>query len=81
VAGVGWLGRKAEGEGVLGLLWLFFYPEFTNPFLFISSIEFKSNQTTNSNLNISTICIKQRPNSRLSMMQQFMSSLGFNLLK
>jgi hypothetical protein len=34
-----------------------FSSEFSIPFLFIFSLKFKLNQTTNSNLNISNMCI------------------------
>jgi hypothetical protein len=37
-----------------------FSSEFSIPFVFILSFEFKSNQTTNSNLNISNMCINQK---------------------
>jgi hypothetical protein len=59
----GWLGPsglKGRGRGEAGLLWLFpFYSKFLIPY-FIFFIEFKSNQTTNSNLNISNMCINQK---------------------
>jgi hypothetical protein len=58
-----------------------FYSKFLIPFLFIFSFEFKSNQTTNSYLSISNMCINQKTKFKLSMMQHFMSPLGFNLLK
>jgi hypothetical protein len=52
----------AEGEGWLNGWGALFFPvsfEFLIPFVFIYSFEFKSNQTTNSNLNISNMCINQ----------------------
>jgi hypothetical protein len=49
-------GRR-EGWSSLGFP---FPSDFSNPFLFIFSFEFKSNQTTNSNLNISNMCINQK---------------------
>jgi hypothetical protein len=75
------LGQKAEGEGDWATFLFFFYCEFLIPFLFIFSIEFKSNQTTNPNLNILNMCINQNTKFKLSVMQQFMSPLGFNILK
>jgi hypothetical protein len=63
--------ERLRGRGCLAFFRLFFYSEFLIPFLFIFSFEFKSNQATNSNLNISNMCIKQKSKSRLSMMQQF----------
>jgi hypothetical protein len=71
------MGRMAKRGRELGYFLFFFYSEFLIPFLFIFSFEFKSNQTTNSNLNISNICLKQKVKSKLSMMQHFMSPLGF----
>jgi hypothetical protein len=58
-----------------------FKSKFQIRFLIIFSFEFKSNQTTNSNLHISNIYIKQKVKSKLSMTQHFMSPLGFNPLK
>jgi hypothetical protein len=58
--GLGRLGRKAEGEGVWTTFMFFFYYEVLVPFVFVFSIEFKSNQDTNSNLNISNMCINQK---------------------
>jgi hypothetical protein len=74
-------GRAGPREGRLGYFDLFFYSEISNHFLFIFSNGFKSNEATNSNLNISSICIKQKAKSKLSMMQHFMSPIGFHLLK
>jgi hypothetical protein len=62
-------GPKGRAEGRCGLLWVF---PFSSKFL-ISFLEFKSNQATNSNLNISSICIKQRSKFRFSKMQQIIS--------
>jgi hypothetical protein len=78
---LGLMGRMAKRGRELGCFLFFFYSEFLIHFLFIFSFEFKSNQTTNSNLNISNICLKQKVKSKLSMMQHFMSPLGFNILK
>jgi hypothetical protein len=58
---LGLSGQKAEREGWLGCFLFFFYSKFLIPFLFSFSFEFKSNQTTNSNLNISNMCINQKP--------------------
>jgi hypothetical protein len=75
-------GPKGRAGAGCGLLLPFpFNRDFYSLFFFIFSIEFKPNQATNSNLNISNICIKQRSKFKLNMMQQFMSPLGFNLLK
>jgi hypothetical protein len=58
--GRGWPdGLKGREGGVAGLFWVF-SSEFLFPFLFILSFEFKSNQTINSNLNISNMCINQK---------------------
>jgi hypothetical protein len=57
---LGQMGRKADREGVWAAFCFSFYFEFLIPFLFISSIEFKFNQTTNSNLNILNMCINQK---------------------
>jgi hypothetical protein len=54
------MGRKARREGGLGFFRFSFYSEFLIPFLFVFSFEFKSNQTTNSNRNIISTCIKQK---------------------
>jgi hypothetical protein len=70
---LGLMGRKAELRKVACCLPFYFYSKFLISFLFIFSIEFKSNQTTNSNLNVSNICIKQTAKFKLSMMQHFMS--------
>jgi hypothetical protein len=50
----------AEGKVGWDAFLFFFYSEFLIPFLFIFSFEFKLNQTTNSNLNISNMCINQK---------------------
>jgi hypothetical protein len=56
--------HRAEGKGAgtrsWADFWFFFYSEFSIPFLFIYSIEFKSNQTTHLNSNISNMCINQK---------------------
>jgi hypothetical protein len=76
-----WAERLRERVGWADL-WFFFYSEFLIHFLFIFSFEFKSNHTTNANLNISNMCINQKQSLlRINMMQHFMSSLGFNILK
>jgi hypothetical protein len=62
------LGQMVEGEGDWANFLFFFYSEFLIPFLFIFFIKFKSNQTTNSNLNISNMCINQKQSFKLSMM-------------
>jgi hypothetical protein len=51
------LGRTGLGWAELAFPFSF---EFLIPFLFIFSIEFKSNQITNSNLNVSNMCINQK---------------------
>jgi hypothetical protein len=79
-AGPNWAKRLGE-EGVWASLGFSFYSEFLICFLFVFSFEFKSNQITNSNWNISSICIKQKAMSKLSMMQHFMSLLGFHPIK
>jgi hypothetical protein len=54
-------GLKGREGGVAGLFLGFpFSSEFLFHFLFIFLFEFKSNQTTNSNLNISHMCINQK---------------------
>ena len=78
---MGRLGREAEGKRVVGLFEFFFYFELCFPFSFILFFGFKFKHATNSNLNIPNICIKQKVKSRLSMMQHFMSPLGFTLLE
>jgi hypothetical protein len=78
---LGLLGQKVEQGALPASLGFPFSSEFLISFLFIFSFEFKSNEATNSNLNISSICIKQRSKFRLSMMQQFISPLEFDLLK
>jgi hypothetical protein len=71
---LGLMGQKAERRsGVRAAFGFSFILNLQSPFLFIFSFEFKSNQAINSNLNISSICIKQRSKFKLSMMQQFMS--------
>jgi hypothetical protein len=69
--GRAWQGRagpdvlKGREGGVAGLFWGFpFASELLFPFLFIFSFELKSNQTTNSNLNISNMCINQKQSLR-----------------
>jgi hypothetical protein len=55
--------RRRVGLGRFGLGWVKmvspFSFEFLIPFLFIFSMEFKSNQTIISNSNISNMCINQ----------------------
>jgi hypothetical protein len=70
---LGELGLKVESRWFAGCIGFSFYSESLIPFSFIFSFEFKPNQATNSNLNISSICIKQRSKFKLSMMQQFIS--------
>jgi hypothetical protein len=53
-------GPKGRGRGGLGCFLFFFYSEFLIHFIFIFSIEFKYNQTTNSNLYISNMCINRK---------------------
>ena len=67
-------GPKDRGGGLRAALGFPFILNFYSPFLFIFSFEIKSNQATNLDLNISSICIKQRSKSRLSMIQKFISS-------
>jgi hypothetical protein len=52
--------ERLRGGGLLAALVFPFYSEFLIPFLFIFSFEFKSNQTTNSILDISNMCINQK---------------------
>jgi hypothetical protein len=67
---------------VAGLFWGFpFSYEFIFPFLFIFSFEFKSTQTTNSNVKYFKHVNQPKTKFKLSMMQQFMSPLGFNIPK
>jgi hypothetical protein len=54
------LGQKSERGGFWAAFYFSFIPNFLIPLFFIFSIEFKSNQTTNSNLNISNMCINQK---------------------
>jgi hypothetical protein len=63
-----WVERPSEG-GLRAALGFLFILNFYSPFLFIFSFEIISNQARNSNLNILSICIKQRSKYRLSMMQ------------
>jgi hypothetical protein len=60
-AGLGGPDRpKCRGGGDSGFFGFFFYSKDLFPFLLFSSFEFKPNQTTNSNLNVSSICIRQK---------------------
>jgi hypothetical protein len=69
------------GRGVRAALAFSFKYEFLNPFIFIFSIEFKLNQATNPNLNISNMCINQKIKFRLTVMQHSVTPIGFHLLK
>jgi hypothetical protein len=75
--------RTRPGWAVLGLTteftFLFFW-DFSNAFLFIFSLDFKSNSNpiqiqTNSNM-----CSNQKYNLGSAMMQHFMTHIGFAIL-
>jgi hypothetical protein len=57
---LGLSGPKGRGRGGWAAFGFSFKSEFLIPFVFIFFFELKSNQTTNSNLNISNMCINQK---------------------
>jgi hypothetical protein len=72
-----WAERPSGGGSRASLIFLFISKFLIPSFNF--SFEFKSNQTTNLNLNKHVHQPKIK--FKLNMMQQFMSPLGFNILK
>jgi hypothetical protein len=58
-----------------------FSSKFLFPFHFVFSFELKSTQTTNSNLKYFKHVHQPKTKFKLSMMQQYMSPLSFDILK
>jgi hypothetical protein len=77
---MGRLDREAEGKGLWASLSFSFILNYVSLFIFIFSFGFKFKHDTNSNLKIPNMCIKQKVRSRLSMVQHFLTPLGFHLL-
>jgi hypothetical protein len=78
---VGRLGQKAEGGEDESFFRFFFYSEFCFPSHFIFSFEFKFNHATNSNLNTSSIYIKQNQSFRVQHDATIYIPLEFYLLE
>jgi hypothetical protein len=79
--GNGLLGPKGWVEGALGLLWFFFYFLISNPILFYFLFRIQIHPNHKFKFKYFKHVHQPKLKFKLSMMQHFISPLGFNILK